>query len=711
MDSSPKPTESEAANAEVPDKSELQEEPEKASEQPSPSKRPFEKDDSDQEETADAQAAKKPKLDTDAETEVDAAEAETEVDAEATTSPEQSAEANAKPDAESDAEPAAEPKESTDSKTVEEGTTESDSKARPSENNTEDDASQDSMQSMSSKSSKQNPDSTTNEQEVLDFSRSGRDADDSESDSERRTTNDIKKEPVDHMDTSEAVNGDANRTEPSSRASSPDCIVLSDDSDSKSPVTNGHDEDAASKSANKAEKQNGRMSPEDHDKVIKKLKEELKSEEAKLILLKKIRQSQVQVQRENTAPGGKVAIPRQPTGSGPPPLVRGGQQPNQRGQVGMPQLMRGPMVQQARQQGPPPLIMAPRVTTPSGMNANNMVGMRGTNINIIPLQMIRPVNQNSVAVTTSNLSGSYQPIQVHQVASQHPGTPPSQQQQNDPQTAASRQAAAKLALRKQLEKTLLQIPPPKPPPPELTFLPSAANNEFICLIGLEAVVNNILDMQDPSRNAVRAQPEPLFCKQCKTDFSAMWKQEKPGSPTVICEQCVTTNQKKALKAEHTNRLKTAFVKVSSVMDLQTSADHYLALQQEQEIEQRMNQTLPTSSSTPSSSSPANLTTTHQHQLQQLRTHQQVRSRGRGRGRGRGRAGLLQAHSRQYHQSRSGNSHVFSQHFGQASNMQPGMFPYQVVQNKPSSAADRHREYLLDMIPSRSLPQTTISWKQ
>lgn len=43
---------------------------------------------------------------------------------------------------------------------------------------------------------------------------------------------------------------------------------------------------------------------------------------------------------------------------------------------------------------------------------------------------------------------------------------------------------------------------------------------------------------------------------------------------VICEQCVTTNVKKALKAEHTNRLKTAFVK---------------ALQQEQEIEQRLAQ--------------------------------------------------------------------------------------------------------------------------
>jgi hypothetical protein len=47
---------------------------------------------------------------------------------------------------------------------------------------------------------------------------------------------------------------------------------------------------------------------------------------------------------------------------------------------------------------------------------------------------------------------------------------------------------------------------------------------------------------------------------------------KRGRPAVICETCVTSNIKKALKAEHTNRLKTAFVK---------------ALQQEQEIEQRI----------------------------------------------------------------------------------------------------------------------------
>lgn len=58
---------------------------------------------------------------------------------------------------------------------------------------------------------------------------------------------------------------------------------------------------------------------------------------------------------------------------------------------------------------------------------------------------------------------------------------------------AACQAAAKLALRKQLEKTLLEIPPPKLPTPELNFLPSAANNEFIYLVGLEDVVQNLLD--------------------------------------------------------------------------------------------------------------------------------------------------------------------------------------------------------------------------
>lgn len=80
---------------------------------------------------------------------------------------------------------------------------------------------------------------------------------------------------------------------------------------------------------------------------------------------------------------------------------------------------------------------------------------------------------------------------------------------------ASSQAAAKLALRKQLEKTLLEIPPPKPPAPLLHFLPSAANSEFIYMVGLEEVVQSVLDSQGecssgalPRRVAPPSSPDP-----------------------------------------------------------------------------------------------------------------------------------------------------------------------------------------------------------
>lgn len=78
--------------------------------------------------------------------------------------------------------------------------------------------------------------------------------------------------------------------------------------------------------------------------------------------------------------------------------------------------------------------------------------------------------------------------------------------------------------------------------------------------------------------------EPYTCAQCKTDFTSRWRKEKAG--TILCDQCMSSNQKKALKAEHTNRLKAAFVK---------------ALQQEQEIEQRILQQAASSSKTSSPS--------------------------------------------------------------------------------------------------------------
>lgn len=396
-----------------------------------------------------------------------------------------------------------------------------------------------------------------------------------------------------------------------------DVIILSDN-DSPSPPMNGlsHfkelDTDLLMKS-----------SPAERERIIKQLKEELRLEEAKLVLLKKLRQSQIQrdtLQKPSGLSGssappplirGTIASskgsPQILTGrsSGtviPPPLVRGGQQISSKhgSQIIMPPLVRGAQqIQALRQQqqqqlaasggsgsGPPPLLLGPR--------NSDAQGQRG---------MIQPglIRVSSTLASSSSLKGSSLGSGVSVVGL------------ND--SPASRQAAAKLALRKQLEKTLLEIPPPKPPAPEFNFLPSAANNEFIYLVGLEEVVQNLLDTIHRGKTGVALPKptirEPFICSQCNTDFTCRWRQDKTKGGAVLCEDCMSSNQKKALKAEHTNRLKAAFVK---------------ALQQEQEIEQRIIQqtSSPVSHSTSSSASSASSSLKAEHLVAQQLKQVQAR---------------------------------------------------------------------------------------
>ncbi|KAG7214676.1 hypothetical protein INR49_010568 [Caranx melampygus] len=378
-----------------------------------------------------------------------------------------------------------------------------------------------------------------------------------------------------------------------------DVIILSDN-DSPSPPMNGlsHfkelDTDLLMKS-----------SPAERERIIKQLKEELRLEEAKLVLLKKLRQSQIQRDTLQKPPGlsGSSAPPPLIRGtitsnkgsqqiltgrsSGtviPPPLVRGGQQVSSKhgSQIIMPPLVRGAQqIQALRQQqqqqlaasggtgsGPPPLLLGPRTSAPTAQ------GQRG----MVQPGLIRVGSSANMPASPSSLKGSSSGSSGVSVVSM-----------ND--SPASRQAAAKLALRKQLEKTLLEIPPPKPPAPEFNFLPSAANNEFIYLVGLEEVVQNLMDTIHRGKTGVAlSKPvirDPFICTQCNTDFTCRWRQDKTKGGVVLCEDCMSSNQKKALKAEHTNRLKAAFVK---------------ALQQEQEIEQRIIQQTSSAISHSSSSS-------------------------------------------------------------------------------------------------------------
>ncbi|XP_077108474.1 transcriptional repressor p66-alpha isoform X2 [Ranitomeya variabilis] len=495
------------------------------------------------------------------------------------------------------------------------------------------------------------------------------------------------------------------------RVPSPDVIVLSDNEPS-SPRMNGFAR--AQEPTSETFLLIQRSSPEERERLIKQLKEELRLEEAKLVLLKKLRQSQIQ---KETAPqkvpsriGGTVI---------PPPLVRGGQQTpgKQSTQIVMPPLVRGAQpisvspqqlhsIRQHPSTGPPPLLLAPRASVPS-------VQMQGQRI--IQQGLIRVANVANTSLLVNIPQAS--PTSLKGSAGTT-GNATSLSSGSANESPASRQAAAKLALRKQLEKTLLEIPPPKPPAPELNFLPSAANNEFIYLVGLEEVVQNLLETQGKTV-PLPASHEPYSCAQCKTDFTSRWRQEKNG--TIMCDVCMTSNQKKALKAEHTNRLKAAFVK---------------ALQQEQEIEQRILQ---------QSSSPAQIKSEHSVQHHSLKQSPTPISRGLS-GTTRGvlhtfppttklsNAATLANRSvkpgeRSVNKTNltSGNWKKSPINAGQTSSQRviatqqskkqsvemhrggtlafvnPGLTVHK------SASVDRQREYLLDMIPSRSITQSS-TWK-
>ncbi|XP_044216925.1 GATA zinc finger domain containing 2Ab isoform X2 [Thunnus albacares] len=550
---------------------------------------------------------------------------------------------------------------------------------------------------------------------------------------------------------------------------SPDDVIVLSDNEPSSPLMNGHcftktDTDKLMKS-----------SPEERERIIKQLKEELRLQEAKLVLLKKLRQSQIQKESTVQKATGSVATPPplvrgsitsskgplQVTGrsSGtviPPPLVRGGQHvpSKHNSQIVMPPLVRGAQpiavtpqqIASLRQQqqhhsgsGPPPLLLAPRASVPN-------VQVQGQRIIQQGLIRVANVANSNVMVNIPQVRMRYASPTSLKGSSASPNS-------NINDSPASRQAAAKLALRKQLEKTLLEIPPPKPPAPEFNFLPSAANNEFIYLLGLEEVVQKLLEMHGrgnlgPAAAIASSIPkEPYNCAQCKTDFTSRWRKEKAG--TILCDQCMSSNQKKALKAEHTSRLKAAFVK---------------ALQQEQEIEQRILQQAASSSSSASSVSKTTSSSPSLSKSEVLVSQQykQVRAAMQHRSVTGHHSSIKQSPSQLSHSIQSVSSRgvahsyttsqlqsaVTAATLGSRSGKHAAARPLQqgakvsagssssnqgnvaawrkqsggntgvtmayvnpsLSAHKTSSAVERQREYLLDMIPSRSISQAANTWK-
>lgn len=408
------------------------------------------------------------------------------------------------------------------------------------------------------------------------------------------------------------------RTEPKSYAEAPDIVLLPARLNGRQHNGNIDSETDDEESALYVPiKELSPSEIEEREKGLRKLREDLRNEETKLVLLKKLKQSQ-HVMKENLAFTPVVSssnplaiIPTALTSKGslsvtPTPVVSVSthskcrsstvniNSTSSRNTPSSPSTMstsspsfnrvNASILPHSRSSLPggttlttgnspsshrvnsrsnlPNLTITPSVTiTPTTAPPS---GIKPRNINISESSKLSGMINNAVSITPSSTLLQQNQQQQQDLKSDRSTS------REDSLTPVQRQAAAKLALRKQLEKTLLQIPPPKPPPPEMHFIPNPSNTEFVYLLGLETVVD-YLTTNNKKQNPMIP---PFLCAQCKIDFTPVWKWEKQTNKEtkVICEQCVTTNVKKALKAEHTNRLKQAFVK---------------ALQQEQEIEQRI----------------------------------------------------------------------------------------------------------------------------
>lgn len=259
---------------------------------------------------------------------------------------------------------------------------------------------------------------------------------------------------------------------------------------------------------------------------------------------------------------------------------------------------------------------------------------------------------------------------------------------------------AKLTLRKQLERTLLQIPLPKPPVQDWNFVPSVNTQDFTILIGLEGVVNHIVESKELSTNSpVDKKPAPVsippqFCSQCDTDFTPAWRKkplEDDTNSVTLCESCYTQKIKKTLKTEHTARLKAEFVK---------------ALKQEQEVEQKYQSSAAVTSKQSKTDAAKSQT------LVRSGTHSQIR----------------QPHARIVYHPTAGHTSLqlqaYPQHHSIVHQLQQQQLQQQELEaahhqdtryfayvgqhncqpqhkqrHSYSGENDRQREYLLDMIPS------------
>uniref|UniRef100_A0A8R1DY99 Transcriptional repressor p66 coiled-coil MBD2-interaction domain-containing protein n=1 Tax=Caenorhabditis japonica TaxID=281687 RepID=A0A8R1DY99_CAEJA len=152
--------------------------------------------------------------------------------------------------------------------------------------------------------------------------------------------------------------------------------------------------------------------------------------------------------------------------------------------------------------------------------------------------------------------------EVVDLVKHQPQTHATQSKVANQQTPAQRAQAARMAFRQQADKQLMTIPTHKVQPHDITFVPNPNASAFLALHGLDQVVQHVL--KDKTNEKPYDGP-PYECEECKTDCAPTWKAigSSQDDLHLYCESCVRSAQKRKNRTDQTNLLKRAFQKISS----------------------------------------------------------------------------------------------------------------------------------------------------
>jgi hypothetical protein len=133
-----------------------------------------------------------------------------------------------------------------------------------------------------------------------------------------------------------------------------------------------------------------------------------------------------------------------------------------------------------------------------------------------------------------------------------------------------RKNQTKLTLNKQLERDLLNIPLPKPSLQDILFIPNGTSLEFQPFLGLEDVVQCLNELQNdrhrlPQRFTDHAHIDhPYICDQCGTDFTIRWWKHLNTKSSnqlinILCDRCKKQIIRRTSKSEHSKLFKNIFL--------------------------------------------------------------------------------------------------------------------------------------------------------